>query len=129
MTWSRCRLTLVSNSVVVTWRLPAGHDVFDPLSPGYHNSPTPQPTLRRETSVDITSLLRECQNGDRGALDRLIPIVYDELHVIAARHMAREWRTDSVETTGLVNEAYMKLVDQRNVDWQNRAHFFAIAAQ
>jgi len=82
-----------------------------------------------EPSVDVTVLLREWQTGDRAALDRLIPLVYEELHVIASRHMAREWRTGSVETTGLVNEAYMKLVDQRRVDWQNRAHFFAIAAQ
>ena len=83
----------------------------------------------RESSVDVTVLLREWQGGDRAALDRLIPLVYDELHIIASRYMAREWRKGTIETAGLVNEAYMKLVDQRNVDWQSRAHFFAIAAQ
>jgi RNA polymerase sigma-70 factor (ECF subfamily) len=83
----------------------------------------------RDTSAEITRLLREWQAGDRGALDALIPVVYDELHVIASRHMAREWRAGTLETTALVNEAYLKLVDQRKVDWQSRAHFFAIAAQ
>jgi RNA polymerase sigma factor (TIGR02999 family) len=77
----------------------------------------------------LTQLLRRWQTGDREALDRLIPLVYDELHAIASRHMAREWRRGSLQTTGLVNEAYIKLVDQRGADWQNRAHFFAIAAQ
>ena len=77
----------------------------------------------------VTHLLRLWQTGDREALDRLIPLVYEELHAIASRHMAREWRRGSLQTTGLVNEAYVKLVDQRAVDWQNRAHFFAIAAQ
>jgi len=80
-------------------------------------------------SAQITVLLRKWQDGDRAALDRLIPLVYNELHVIASRHMAHERRDGALQTTGLVNEAYMKLVDQRNVDWQNRAHFFAIAAQ
>ena len=67
--------------------------------------------------------------GDKAALERLIPIVYDELHVIASRHIGHEWRKGALQTTALVNEAYVKLVDQRDVDWQNRAHFFAIAAQ
>ena len=81
------------------------------------------------TSAQVTLLLRKWQDGDRDALDRLIPLVYDELKVIASRHMAHEWRQGTLQTTGLVNEAYMKLVDQRDVGWQNRAHFFAIAAQ
>ena|SRR5438105_1844474 len=80
-------------------------------------------------SAQITVLLHEWQGGDRAALDRLIPLVYNELHVIASRHLAHEWRNVTLQTTGLVNEAYMKLIDQRNVDWQNRAQFFAIAAQ
>ena len=78
---------------------------------------------------DITGLLHQWQDGDREALDRLIPVVYDELRVIASRHLSREWRPDSLQTTALVNEAYLKLVDQRRVEWQNRAHFFALAAQ
>src|SRR5438105_15811264 len=88
--------------------------------------------MDRETSppsAEITLLLREWRGGDRAALDRLIPLVYNELHVIASRHMARERRDAGLQTTGLVNEAYMKLVDQRGVDWQSRAHFFAIAPQ
>ena len=77
----------------------------------------------------MTQLLRKWQQGDRAALDQLIPLVYDELHRIASRQLAREWRRHSVQTTALVNDAYLKLVDQRQVDWQNRAQFFAIAAQ
>ena len=78
---------------------------------------------------DVTRLLREWRGGSRAALDELMPLVYDQLRVIAARHMAREWRVSVYQTTSLVSEAYVKLVDQRDVDWQNRAHFFAIAAQ
>jgi RNA polymerase sigma factor (TIGR02999 family) len=78
---------------------------------------------------DVTRLLREWRGGSRAALDELMPLVYDELHVIAARHMAREWRVSIYQTTALVSEAYVKLVGQRDVDWQNRAHFFAIAAK
>src|SRR5437588_7149536 len=80
-------------------------------------------------SGEITALLRDWQSGEREALDRLIPLVYRELHLMAARLMSREWRAGTIQTTGLVNEAYLKLVDQRSVDWQGRAHFFAIAAQ
>lgn len=58
-----------------------------------------------------------------------MPLVYDELHAMAARQMSREWRTSTLQTTALVNEAYLKLVGQRAVDWQNRAHFFALAAR
>lgn len=80
-------------------------------------------------SAEVTRLLREWQAGDRAALDRLIPLVYNELHRIAARHMSREGRNGTLQTTGLVSEAYLKLVDQRYTAWQNRGHFFAIAAQ
>ena len=78
---------------------------------------------------DVTRLLHEWRAGRQDALERLMPLVYDELHTIAARHMAREWRVSVYQTTALVGEAYLKLVGQRDVDWQNRAHFFAIAAQ
>ena len=87
------------------------------------------PNRSPEPSLEITRLLQDWHAGDRAALDELIPLVYDELHVIAAKHMAREWRNRSIETTGLVNEAYVKLLEQGDVDWQNRAHFFAIAAR
>ena len=72
-------------------------------------------------AVDITQLLQDWQRGDREALDRLMPLVYDELHLIATRHLARERRERTLQTTALVNEAYMKLIGQRKVDWQNRA--------
>jgi RNA polymerase sigma-70 factor, ECF subfamily len=78
---------------------------------------------------NVTRLLHEWRAGRQDALERLMPLVYDELHTIAARHMAREWRVGMYQTTALVSEAYLKLVGQRDVDWQNRAHFFAIAAQ
>jgi RNA polymerase sigma factor (TIGR02999 family) len=81
------------------------------------------------TPAEITLLLQDWQGGDRDALDRLVPLVYDELRLIAGRHLARERRDGMLQTTALVNEAYLKLIDQRRVDWQNRAHFFAIAAR
>jgi RNA polymerase sigma-70 factor (ECF subfamily) len=80
-------------------------------------------------SPRITELLRKWQGGKREALDEVMPLVYDELRTIAARHLARERPDRMLQATALVNEAYMKLVDQRRVDWQNRAHFFAIAAR
>lgn len=79
--------------------------------------------------ADITRLLQDWQDGDRAALDRLIPLVYGELRAIASRYVRREWREGALQTTALVNEAYLKLVGQRAGDWQSRAHFFAIAAQ
>jgi RNA polymerase sigma-70 factor, ECF subfamily len=82
-----------------------------------------------DSDRDVTRLLHEWRGGRQDALERLMPLVYDELHTIAARHMAREWRVSMYQTTALVGEAYLKLVGQRDVDWQNRSHFFAIAAQ
>lgn len=84
---------------------------------------------QRTAPAEVTRLLHEWQAGDREALDSLIPLVYQELRVIASRHVRREWREGALQTTALVNEAYLKLVGQREGDWQNRAHFFAIAAQ
>ena len=81
------------------------------------------------TPAEITRILHEWQAGSREALDRLMPIVYDELRVLASRQLAREWRHDRMQTTAVVNEAYVKLFGQREVDWHNRGHFFAIAAQ
>lgn len=78
---------------------------------------------------DITQLLLEVQSGSPEALHRLMPVVYSELKVLAAAYLRAE-RTDiTLQTTGLVHEAYLKLVDQRRTTWQNRAHFFGIAAQ
>jgi RNA polymerase sigma-70 factor (ECF subfamily) len=78
---------------------------------------------------DITRMLLDWSNGDRQALDRLLPAVYTELRRQAARHLRRESPGHTLQTTDLIHEAYLRLVDQKNVRWQNRAHFFAIAAQ
>jgi RNA polymerase sigma-70 factor (ECF subfamily) len=80
-------------------------------------------------AAQITQLLHEWQDGSKEALDRLVPLVYGELHLLASRQLAREWRHDRPQTTLIVNEAYLKLFGQRQVDWQNRGQFFAIAAQ
>lgn len=80
-------------------------------------------------AAQITHLLRDWQRGNADALDRLVPLVYDELHLLASRQAAREWRHDRPQTTLIVNEAYLRLFGQRNVDWQNRGQFFALAAQ
>jgi RNA polymerase sigma factor (TIGR02999 family) len=77
---------------------------------------------------DVTQMLRAWGDGDREALDRLIPLVYDELRRQAARYLRRERPGHTLQTTALINEAYLRLVDQRVVRWQNRAHFYAIAA-
>jgi RNA polymerase sigma-70 factor, ECF subfamily len=78
---------------------------------------------------EITQLLAEWSNGNQTALDKLYPLVYDELHKMARRYMNRERQGHTLQTTALINEAYVRLVDQKQVHWQNRAHFFAISAQ
>jgi RNA polymerase sigma factor (TIGR02999 family) len=80
-------------------------------------------------AAHITQLLHDWQDGSREAFEQLVVVVHDELRVIAARQLGREWRHDRLQITAVVNEAYLKLFDQRDVDWQNRGHFFAIAAQ
>jgi RNA polymerase sigma-70 factor (ECF subfamily) len=83
-----------------------------------------------ETSPEaITQMLRNWSEGDRESLDQLLPLVYDELHRQAARYLRRERPGHTLQTTALINEAYMKLIDQRDVQWQSRTHFYAIAAQ
>jgi RNA polymerase sigma factor (TIGR02999 family) len=84
---------------------------------------------RKAGPTEITRLLQEWQGGSRDAFDRLVPLVYDELHTLASRQLSHEWRHGRLQTTVVVNEAYLKLFGQRQVDWQNRGHFFAIAAQ
>jgi RNA polymerase sigma factor (TIGR02999 family) len=80
-------------------------------------------------SQDITSLLLAWNAGDSEALARLIPLVQDELHRLAHSYIARERPGHTLQTTALLNEAYMRLVDSSRVRWQNRAHFFAVSAQ
>jgi RNA polymerase sigma factor (TIGR02999 family) len=84
---------------------------------------TPHPT---ETP---TSCLQQLERGDRAAAAKLFPLVYEELRALAAHFMQQERTDHTLEPTALVHEAYLRLIDQRNVDWKNRAHFFAIASQ
>ena len=74
-------------------------------------------------------MLAEWREGNQSALDELYPLVYDELHRLARRYMSRERKDHTLQTTALINEAYVRLVDQKNVNWANRSHFFAISAQ
>ena len=78
--------------------------------------------------ADVTHLLVEASRGDRGAVDALLPHVYKELRRLAGGSLEREGEGHTLDATGLVHEAYMKLVDQSRVEWQNRSHFFGIAA-
>jgi RNA polymerase sigma-70 factor, ECF subfamily len=86
-------------------------------------------TMEAPSSGEATGLLLAWSRGDRGALDKLLPLLHDELYRLAARFMRRERANHTLQPTALVNEAYLRLVDQRTVRWQNRAHFFAIAAE
>jgi len=80
-------------------------------------------------SKDVTELLVDWSNGDKEALNRLIPLVYDELHRLASRYLRRERPNHTLQTTALVHEAYLRLVRERNGNWQNRVQFFAVASQ
>ncbi len=82
-----------------------------------------------ENSQHITQLLNQWSDGDAEVLDDLLPLVYKELRRQAAGYLRRERSDHTLQPTALINEAYLKLIDQRDVKWQNRAHFFAIAAQ
>ena len=76
-----------------------------------------------------TELLRAWSQGDRSALDRLMPLVYEELHRLARRQMRQERPEHTLQATSLVNEAYLRLIDVNRVEWRDRAHFLAVAAQ
>jgi len=78
---------------------------------------------------EVTQLLLDWGRGDRSALDRLMPLVYGELRKLARRHLNKERPGQTLQTTDLIHETYLKLVDQRRVHWQNRAHFFGVSAQ
>lgn len=80
------------------------------------------------TSPSVTELLARAADGDQGALDRALPFVYEELHRLARRQLRRESAGHTLGTTALVHEAYLRLVDQRQAEWQSRAHFLALAA-
>ncbi|MDA2938086.1 sigma-70 family RNA polymerase sigma factor [Acidobacteria bacterium AH-259-A15] len=81
------------------------------------------------SSEEITELLQAWSDGDEAALQRLTPLVYAELHRLAQHYMAKERPGHILQTTALVNEAYLRLINWREVSWQNRAHFFGVAAR
>jgi len=93
------------------------------------NSELPVNAAPASDNGEVSGLLRAWSDGDRAALDRLTPIVYDELRRLARRYMRGERPGHSLQTTALVNEAYMRLIDYRSMQWQNRAHFFAVSSQ
>ena len=78
---------------------------------------------------NVTEMLRDWRNGDQEALEKLIPVVYDELRRQAANYLRRERPGHTLQTTALIHEAYLRLINQQNIEWQNRAHFYAIAAR
>lgn len=99
--------------------VPSG--LAEPLSTGS--------VMAGRTQHDLTGLLRAWRGGDRAALDKLLPLVYAELHRLAHFYMARERPGHTLQTSALVNEAYVRLIDARLVDWRDRAHFFAVSAR
>lgn len=82
-----------------------------------------------ELQHEVTKILREWSDGDREAAERLMPLVYDEMRRLARAFLARERGAHTLQPTALVNEAYVRLVDQTRVNWQNRAHFYGIASR
>lgn len=84
--------------------------------------------MNKSEPVQISQLLNDWGNGDKGALDKLMPLVYKELRGLARHYMRQERAGHTLQTTALVNEAYLRLVDQRSVHWKGRGHFFAISA-
>jgi RNA polymerase sigma factor (TIGR02999 family) len=102
-------------------RCPAWASIFSPISRSEVGA--------ADDSLDVTGLLLAWRGGDVGALDRLMPLVYGELRGIAHRQLGRERDGHTLGTTGLVHEAYLKLVDQTRVQWVDRSHFLAVAAK
>src|SRR5256886_15937744 len=84
--------------------------------------------MTQSSTHDVTELLIEWSNGDKAALDKLMPLIHEELRRLAHHYMSHERPGHTLQTTALVNEAYLRLVNRKGVHWQNRAHFFAIAA-
>ena len=85
--------------------------------------------LMKPAPNEITQLLQDWSGGDETALDKLMPLVYEELHQLAHQHMRREQPGHMLQTSALINEAYLRLVDQQQIRWESRAHFFGIAAR
>ena len=85
--------------------------------------------MTTESRKEVSLLLLAWSHGDEEALDKLLPLVYEEMHRLAHRYMSRERAGNTLQTTALVHEAYVRLVDAQGVQWENRAHFFAVAAK
>lgn len=85
--------------------------------------------MSSEPAGEITAMLIELTEGNQDVVDRILPFIYDELRRLAGSYLRRERPDHTLQPTALVHEAYMKLIDQKKVQWQNRAHFFGIAAQ
>jgi RNA polymerase sigma factor (TIGR02999 family) len=79
--------------------------------------------------ANVTLLLKRCSNGDQSALTELVPLIYEELRHLASSYLQRERPSHTLQTTALVHEAYLRLVDQKDTQWKGRGHFFAVAAQ
>ena len=84
--------------------------------------------MQQSSTHEVTGLLRAWSAGDQGALEKLTPLVYVQLHRIAQRYMAAERSDHTLQTTALIHEVYLRLVDVREINWQDRAHFFAMCA-
>jgi RNA polymerase sigma factor (TIGR02999 family) len=87
------------------------------------------PSEPETTTQEVTQLLKKWSDGDQEALEQLTPVIHAELHRIAHRYMRRERDGHTLQTTALVNEAYVRLIDWKNAKWENRAHFFGVSAQ
>jgi RNA polymerase sigma factor (TIGR02999 family) len=85
--------------------------------------------VMESSQEQVTQLLKDWGNGDQTALDKLLPMVYDELHRMARQYMARQNSGQTLQTTALINEAYLRLAGRQEKQWQNRAHFYGVAAQ
>src|SRR5678815_2123683 len=85
--------------------------------------------MANPSSKEVTQMLLDWRNGDQAALEKLTPLVYDQLRRLAQVHMNRERPDHTLQATALANEVYLRLIDQKNVSWQNRAHFFSIAGR
>src|SRR5437588_4571870 len=86
-------------------------------------------TGMKPVTKDVTRLLEQLRAGDRNAVADLVPLLYDELRQLASNYLRRERPGHTLQATALVHEAYLRLVDQKDVEWQNRSHFFGVAAQ
>ncbi len=124
------QISLVARPQVVSSNLPSVNHCALYLRSCYHFRSLGRPKrLSQHHADNVTQLLIELSNGDRDAVDLLLPVIYDELRKLAANYLRRERPDHTLQPTALVHEAYLRLVDQTRVNWQNRAHFFGVAAQ